>query len=99
MGRLRRVVARTLSWPGLRLRRLAARMGSWPGRRRWLGTGAGPGGKCAWCRLPEGWHRNERGQVRGCRHARSLARVTILGPRGIHHARRRETSGETAVAR
>lgn len=83
----------------LRLRRLAAWMGSWPGLRRLLGTGAGPGGKCAWCRLPEGWHRDGRGRVRGCRHARSVARVTILGPRAIHRVSHHETSGETAVAR
>lgn len=64
----------------MRFKLLAARVGSWPGFRRLLRSGAGPQGKCRWCRLPEAWHRNERGRVIGCQHARQSARVPLTGP-------------------
>lgn len=82
----------------MRAQLLLSRMSSWPGLRRLMGHGAGPGGKCRWCRLPEGWHKDQAGVVRGCRHARQSARAKLLRPRGTHLAFGRERSGETGTA-
>lgn len=76
---------------------LLSRVSSWPWLRTLLGTGAGPVGKCRWCRLPEGWHRDRAGRVRGCRHARECARVRLTSPRGRHGAARSEAPGENIV--
>jgi hypothetical protein len=74
---------------------LLSRLSSWPVLRRVMGHGAGPDGKCRWCRLPEGWHRGGNGQALGCRHARQSGRARLLRPRGRHVFVGRETSGET----